>query len=143
GPELYNKYTAEVILGADHPALREKRFCSVLAPGGSGALRLAAEFVNNNFPGTRTWVSDPTWANHIPLLSSAGLNLVQYPYYDYASHRIDFDRMMESLKGATEGDLVLLHGCCHNPCGADLDLAQWAAVAEAAQKQGFMPFIDL
>lgn len=143
GPELYNQYTAEVILGADHAALRDKRFTSILAAGGSGSLRVAAEFVNANFPGTRTWVCDPTWANHIPLLSSAGLKLDTYPYYDYASHSIKFDQMMETLKQAKQGDLVLLHGCCHNPCGADLTPAMWEAVAEAALQQGFTPFIDL
>ena len=143
GPELYNKYTADLLLGSGHPALADKRSTTVLAPGGSGALRLAAEFVNRNFPGTRTWICDPTWANHIPLLSSAGLNLVQYPYYDYQSHEIQFDRMMETLKEAREGDLVLLHGCCHNPCGADLSREQWRAVVAAAQEQGFTPFIDL
>lgn len=143
GPELYNKYTAELLLGSDHPVLADKRSCTVLAPGGSGALRVAAEFINNNYPGTKTWVSDPTWANHIPLLSSAGLKLVQYPYYDYDAHTIKFDQMMESLKGATKGDLVLFHGCCHNPCGADLNQEQWQAVAEASLKQGFTPFIDL
>lgn len=143
GPESYNKHTAELLLGADHPAIAEKRACTILAAGGSGALRLAAEFVNNNYPGTRTWVSDPTWANHVPLLSSAGLKLMHYPYYDYASHEIDFERMMETLEQAGPGDLVLLHGCCHNPCGADLAPDQWRAVAEAAKRRGFTPFIDM
>ncbi|MDT8397711.1 MAG: amino acid aminotransferase [Pseudomonadales bacterium] len=143
GPALYNQYTADLLFGEDHPVLKDRRSCTILAPGGSGALRLAAEFVNNNYPGTRTWVSNPTWANHIPLLSSAGLKLEQYPYYDYASHRISFDSMMQTLKQAGRGDLVLLHGCCHNPCGADLNREQWQMVAELALKNGFTPFIDL
>ncbi len=143
GPELFIKHTAELLLGADHPALGEGRTCTVLAAGGSGSLRVAAEFINRNAPGTRIFVSDPTWNNHIPLLGSAGLKLETYPYYDHASHSISFDAMMSKLAGAKKGDLVLIHGCCHNPCGADLNQAQWQAVAEAALKQGFTPFIDL
>lgn len=143
GPELFIKYTGELLLGADSAILKDKRAAVVLAPGGSGALRVAAEFVNRNAAGTRILVSDPTWNNHIPLLGSAGLNVETYPYYDYASHQIKFDQMMDTLKSAKKGDLVLIHGCCHNPCGADLNRAQWEAVTEAALKQGFTPYIDL
>lgn len=143
GPELYIKHTAELLLGRGHPVLKDKRSCTILAPGGSGCLRLAAEFVNNNFPGTRIWLSDPSWANHIPLLSSAGLKLEQYPYYNHESHTINFELMMETLKQASSGDLVLIHGCCHNPSGADLNRQQWQAVVELAQQQGFTPFLDL
>lgn len=143
GPEGFNRYTAAMILGDNSAALSDQRACSILAPGGSGALRLAAEFVNRNFPATRTFVSTPTWANHVPLLSSAGLKLVEYPYYNYETHAIEFERMMDALKGAGAGDLVLVHGCCHNPCGGDLNWEQWQAFAEAAEKQGFTPFVDL
>ena len=143
GPEGFNSYMASMILGENSSALKEQRACSVLAPGGSGALRVAAEFVSSNFSDTRTWVSTPTWANHVPLLSSAGLKLVEYPYYNYDKHEIDIDRMMDTLKQASVGDLVLVHGCCHNPCGGDLSKEQWQAFAEAAEKQGFTPFVDL
>ncbi len=143
GPEGFNSHMATMILGENNSALKEQRACSVLAPGGSGALRVAAEFVSANFPDTRTWVSTPTWANHVPLLSSAGLKLVEYPYYNYDKHEIDIDRMMDTLKQASVGDLVLVHGCCHNPCGGDLSKDQWQAFAEAAEKQGFTPFVDL
>jgi len=143
GPDLFIKHTAELLLGAGHAALKDKRAPVVLAPGGSGALRVAGEFVTRTLPGARILVSDPTWNNHIPLLGSAGLKVETYPYYDYASHSIKFDEMMSKLAGAKKGDLVLLHGCCHNPCGADLSQDQWQAVTEAALKQGFTPFIDL
>ena len=143
GPEGFNRQIVSMILGGDSAAVKEQRASSILAPGGSGALRITAEFVNANFPGTRTWISAPTWANHIPLLGSAGLNLVEYPYYNYDKHEIDIDQMMDTLKGATAGDLVLIHGCCHNPCGGDLNKEQWQAFAEAAEKQGFIPFVDL
>jgi aspartate aminotransferase len=143
GPEGFLSETALMILGEDSAALSDKRASSVLAPGGSGALRVIAEFVSKNFPNTKTWVSTPTWANHVPLLSSTGLVLQEYPYYNYETHEIQFDQMMDTLKQAGKGDLVLLHGCCHNPCGGDLSQEQWQAVAEAAEKQGFTPFIDL
>ena len=143
GPEGFLSETALMILGKDSASLSDKRACSVLAPGGSGALRVIAEFVSKNFPNTKTWVSSPTWANHVPLLSSAGLVLQEYPYYNYETHEIQFEQMMDTLKQAGKGDLVLLHGCCHNPCGGDLSQEQWQAVAEAAEKQGFTPFIDL
>ncbi len=143
GPEGFNHQIVAMILGEDNAAIKEQRAISILTPGGSGALRVTAEFVNANFPGTRTWISAPTWGNHLPLLGSAGLNLVEYPYYNYDKHEIDFDQMMNTLKQATIGDLVLVHGCCHNPCGGDLSKEQWMAFAEAAEKQGFTPFIDL
>ncbi|MES2627245.1 MAG: aminotransferase class I/II-fold pyridoxal phosphate-dependent enzyme, partial [Pseudomonadota bacterium] len=143
GPELFIKHTADLVLGADHAALKDKRVATVLAPGGSGSLRVAAEFVAKNFPGTKIFVSDPTWNNHVPLLGSAGLKLELYPYYDYTTHSIKFDQMMDKLKTAGKGDLVLLHGCCHNPCGADLNNDMWKAVGEAALAQGFTPFVDL
>jgi aspartate aminotransferase len=115
----------------------------VLAPGGSGSLRLAAEFINGSAPGSKIFVSNPSWPNHVPLLSSSGLTLEEYPYYDHATHSLDFDAMMEALKGAGKGDLVLLHGCCHNPCGADLNNDQWQAVTDLALANGFTPFIDM
>jgi aspartate aminotransferase len=106
-------------------------------------LRLAAEFINSSKPGARIFVSDPTWANHIPLLGDAGLSIEKYPYYDYGTHSIRFDEMMSTLHQAKEGDLVLLHGCCHNPCGADLSKEQWRQVRDLALKNGFTPFIDI
>lgn len=143
GPDLFIRHVGELVMGAGHKALADKRVATVLAPGGSGSLRVAAEFVSRNFPGTKIFVSDPTWNNHVPLLGSAGLKLELYPYYDYGTHKIKFDEMMSKLKEAKKGDLVLLHGCCHNPCGADLNREMWNAMVEAAQKQGFTPFIDL
>ena len=143
GPKGFTRQIATMILGENSAAIKEQRACSILTPGGSGALRITAEFVNANFPGARTWISAPTWANHVPLLGSAGLNLVEYPYYNYDKHEVDIDQMMDTLKQATVGDLVLVHGCCHNPCGGDLSKEQWQAFAEASERQGFTPFIDL
>jgi aspartate aminotransferase len=143
GPEAFLKHTLDLVLGNAHPVLREGRHSCVLAPGGSGSLRLAAEFINSTAPGSKIYVSDPSWPNHVPLLTSSGLKLELYPYYDFANHSLDFDAMMDTLKGAKKGDLVLLHGCCHNPCGADLNREQWQAVTDLALTNGFVPFIDM
>lgn len=143
GQDSFNHLIAGLIFGDN---LRDKlgeRRVTFQTPGGCGGLRLGAEFLQKVKPGAKIMVSDPTWANHIPLLGEAGLQISKYPYYDYKSHSIRFDAMMESLNTAGPGDLVLLHGCCHNPCGADLDQHQWQAIAALAQKNGFTPFIDL
>ena len=143
GASLYNEYVAQLILGTELAAATRDLRCTFQTPGGCGGLRLAAEFINKSNPGARIFVSDPTWANHIPLLGDAGPQISTYPYYDYATHSIKFDAMMATLEQAKTGDLVLLHGCCHNPCGADLNQDQWRAVRDLALKNGFTPFIDL
>jgi len=132
-----------LVYGEDNTLLAEDRVGSVQAPGGCGALRLGAELVQRARLGATLWVSAPTWANHVPLLGDAGLSIREYPYYDHARHGIAFERMHETLAGASADDVVLLHGCCHNPCGADLGEAQWAAVAALAQQRGFLPFVDI
>jgi aspartate aminotransferase len=143
GDEAFIQGMQGLVLGQDSPALREKRVGSVQAPGGCGALRLGAEIIRAAAPDARVWLSDPTWANHIPLLSSAGLQFEKYRYYQGADHTVDFEGMLEDLQRARRGDVVLLHGCCHNPCGADLSLAQWGAVADLAGQLGFTPFVDI
>jgi aspartate aminotransferase len=143
GQDSFNHLIAGLIFG---DALRDQlggRRVTFQTPGGCGGLRLGAEFLEKVKPGAKILVSDPTWANHIPLLGEAGLQISKYPYYDYQNHAIRFDAMMDSLATAGQGDLVLLHGCCHNPCGADLDEQQWQAIAALAHKNGFTPFVDL
>jgi aspartate aminotransferase len=132
-----------LVFGADSPALADGRVTSIQAPGGCGALRIGAEIAYAAAPDARVWVSDPTWPVHIPLIGSVGLEFSQYRYYDASSHGVDFDGMVADLKQAKRGDLVLLHGCCHNPCGADLSLEQWGVIADMAEAQGFTPFIDI
>lgn len=132
----------ELLLGAGNPAVVEGRVAAVQAPGGCGALRILAELLKRCNDNAKVWVSDPTWANHIPLIGNAGLELATYPYFDKATASIKFDEMLEQLKQVPKGDIVLLHACCHNPTGADLTQEQWQAVAEVAQKQGWLPFID-
>ncbi|WP_160153480.1 amino acid aminotransferase [Microbulbifer sp. ALW1] len=143
GTPGFNTAMQELVLGAGHTALLANRVRSAQTPGGCGALRVLAEFTNRAKEGATIWVSDPTWANHVPLLGNAGLQIKSYPYYDRATSSLKFDAMVETLKQVGEGDLVLFHACCHNPCGADLSREQWKVLAEMAQKQGFTPFIDM
>ncbi|MFI2809704.1 MULTISPECIES: amino acid aminotransferase [Microbulbifer] len=143
GTPGFNAAMQELVLGANHPALVANRVRSAQTPGGCGALRVLAELVDRAKPGATVWVSDPTWANHVPLLGNAGLQIKSYPYYDRSSGSLQFDAMVETLKDVGEGDVVLLHACCHNPCGADLSREQWQVLVEMAQKQGFTPFIDM
>ena len=115
----------------------------VQTPGGCGALRLGAELIRAANPAARIFVGQPTWPNHPPLIGAAGVEIVDYPYYDKASRTIRFDEMMSALRGARAGDLVLLHGCCHNPTGADLGPDQWRAIADLVSEGGLIPFVDI
>lgn len=143
GVQGYIDGMLELILGKGHPALLEDRVAAVQAPGGCGALRILSELLKRCNPDTTVWVSDPTWANHIPLIGNAGLNIETYPYFDKDTAGIKFSQMAECLAKVKKGDVVLLHGCCHNPTGADLTKEQWHAVLDIAKDRGFLPFIDI
>ncbi|MDX8512813.1 amino acid aminotransferase [Mesorhizobium captivum] len=119
------------------------RIRAAQAPGGSGALRLVAELLQRSRPGATVWLSDPTWPNHLPVMRAAGLQVREYPYFDAASGAVRFSDMLAALKTANSGDVVLLHGCCHNPTGANLDIAQWAKVADVLVERGLLPFVDI
>ena len=123
---------------ADHSRIRAAQ-----APGGSGALRLVAELLQRTRAGATVWLSDPTWPNHPPVMRAAGLKVRDYPYFDAASGTVRFDDMLAALKTAESGDVVMLHGCCHNPTGANLDAAQWAKVADVVLERGLLPFVDI
>ncbi len=143
GDGAFNSGVQQLLLGEGSATRYGERLKSIQTPGGCGALRIGAELIQRSQPDVRVWVSDPTWANHMPLLGGAGLSIETYPYYDFDGHRLDFDAMMASLQKAAAGDVVLLHGCCHNPCGADLDLQQWRALTDLALERGFTPFVDV
>ncbi|MCT2530704.1 aspartate/tyrosine/aromatic aminotransferase [SAR92 clade bacterium H921] len=142
GDPDYNQRMLQLLFGAEHSILSSGRVKTIQAPGGSGALRVGAEVIQRATPSAKLWVGVPTWPNHIPLLGSAGFEIKEYPYYDLASHRINCDSMMETLRQVPAGDMVLLHGCCHNPTGADLTNEQWDQIADLALERGFIPFID-
>jgi len=143
GRAEFNDAVTEFVLGAAHPAVRDRRAVTVQAPGGCGALRVGAELVRAAAPGVAVHVSDPTWGNHVPLLGSSGLRLVRYPYYDAAAHRLRLDAMLEHLSAAPAGDVVLIHACCHNPSGADLPADAWRSVVEILQRRRLVPYLDL
>jgi aromatic-amino-acid transaminase len=125
------------------PAAGDDRIVGLQTPGGCGALRLGAELVKRANSDARIFVGQPTWPNHVPLIGSVGLTLVEHPFYDRGDCCVLFDAMMSALEGSRPGDLVLLHGCCHNPTGADLTPEQWRAVAELVSRRGLIPFVDL
>jgi aromatic-amino-acid transaminase len=130
-----------IVFGAE--AVGDDRIVGVQTPGGCGALRLGAELIVRADPAARIYVGTPTWPNHEPLIGEAGVEMIDYPYYSRESRTIGFDRMMDALGEARAGDLILLHGCCHNPTGADLDLDQWRAVADLIAERGLIPYVDL
>ncbi len=143
GDLAYNARISELILGQGHQVLEQNRIRVVQAPGGTGALRVAAEFIKRCKADATIWVSTPTWANHLDLFSAAGLSVREYPYYDYQNHGLMFEDMLSGLQTAVEGDVVLFHACCHNPSGMDLNPGQWRAIAELAKENGFTPLIDI
>ncbi len=139
----FNRGMESLLFGDEHTVLRDGRVATVQAPGGSGGISVAGHLLRRAAPGARVHLSDPSWPNHVPLLKLSGLELATYPYYDAAGHAVDFDAMCAKLEQADAGDVVLLHGCCHNPCGADLSAAQWSELADLFDRRGLIPFIDL
>lgn len=144
GNPAFNSLFSKMLFGADSEAVTSGRLAMAQAAGGSGALRLGAELIKLANPSASIWMSSPTWANHQPLIGSTGLPIKPYPYYNKQTQRIDFDDMCTELRANAEaGDAVLLHGCCHNPTGADLSHAQWQIIADLMLEKDLLPFVDL
>ncbi|MEO6041687.1 MAG: amino acid aminotransferase [Croceibacterium sp.] len=116
---------------------------TVQTVGGSGALSVAGKLIALSHPDATIWVPDPSWANHHPIMQGAGVKTTSYPYYDLTKHAIDFGAMLAALDTAAPRDVVILHGCCHNPSGADLTIEQWGAVARALKRTGAVPLVDI
>ena len=140
GDTAFNTMMAKLAFG---PAADLTRIRAAQAPGGSGALRLVAELLKRTRSDATIWLSDPTWPNHMPVVRAAGLQIREYPYFDTASGAVRFADMLAALRTAKHGDIVLLHGCCHNPTGANLDIAQWAEIADILVERGLLPFVDI
>jgi len=121
----------------------DERIVGLQTPGGCGALRLGFELLARANPGARVLVGTPTWPNHPPIIRSVGLELVEYPYYECGQGAIRFEDMIAALRDAEAGDIALLHGCCHNPTGADLDEDQWRAVRDVVVERGLVPLVDI
>lgn len=124
-------------------AVTDERLVTIQTPGGSGSLRVGAGILLRARPDTTVWVSEPTWSNHVPLLGDAGLQLKPYPYYDTTRHVIQTEAMLETLRAAPKGDVVLFHACCHNPSGLDPSQEDWRAIADVVVERELLPFIDV
>ncbi|MDH3554142.1 MAG: aminotransferase class I/II-fold pyridoxal phosphate-dependent enzyme, partial [Gammaproteobacteria bacterium] len=123
-------------------AASDERLVTIQTPGGSGSLRVAAGILLRARQDTTVWVSEPTWANHVPLLGGAGLKLKPYPYYDTTKHVIQTDAMLDALRAAPKGDVVLFHACCHNPSGLDPSVDDWRTITDILVERELIPFID-
>jgi len=144
GNAAFRTEMLDLIFGAEYGPLKNNLIASAQATGGSGALRLGAELIMSAGGSARVWVPTPTWANHTPLIGSAGLTIKQYPYYNKATLSVDFDDMLACLKDeAKPGDVIIIHGCCHNPTGADLSKEEWDHLAPFLRDHGLIPFVDL
>ncbi|RBP78810.1 aspartate aminotransferase [Shewanella putrefaciens] len=143
GSPQFNTLMTELAFGAGHSAIIANRIRTVSTPGGTGALRVAGDFIKRCNPNAVLWVSDPTWANHIGLFEAAGITVKTYPYYDYDSKSLKFDEMLAALSQVSPDDVVLFHACCHNPSGMDLTTEQWDKVVALTKDQGFTPLIDM
>jgi aspartate/tyrosine/aromatic aminotransferase len=140
GDKRYTELLRPIVLGR-HAG--DERIAGLHTPGGCGALSLGFKLIATAHPGAKVLVGTPTWPNHIPVVQAAGLNIAEYPYYDRIEKRTRFGEMLAALEGANPGDVALLHGCCHNPTGADLNDAQWADVVEVVARRGLIPFVDI
>ena len=143
GSPQFNTLITELAFGSDHSAIIANRIRTVSTPGGTGALRVAGDFIKRCNPNAVLWVSDPTWANHTGLFEAAGITVKTYPYYDYDTKSLKFDEMLSALAQIGPNDVVLFHACCHNPSGMDLTTEQWDKVVALTKEQGFTPLIDM
>ena len=142
GDPAYGACVQKMLFGADSPIVTGKRAATSHCPGGTGALRVAGDYLSSNHPDATLWLSDETWPNHPAIFGAAGLPMKRYPYFDATANALDFDAMLDGLSNASAGDVVLLHGCCHNPTGVDLNNEQWAMVAELCADKGLLPLLD-
>jgi aspartate aminotransferase len=141
GQARFGTLISELVLGKDSPLLTNKRVGATQTPGGTGALRLCADFIANCLPGRGIWLSDPTWPIHESIFGAAGLKVSHYPYVG-SDNRLNVEAMLATLNQVPEGDVVLLHACCHNPTGFDLSHDAWRQVLEIVQKRNLLPLID-
>ncbi|MCK0515292.1 aspartate/tyrosine/aromatic aminotransferase [Anaerobiospirillum sp. NML120448] len=138
----YGRLTRELLFGKDSALVSDGRAVTCHCPGGTGALRIAADFIYQQHIASRVWISDPTWGNHFQIVEAAGLKTERYPYYDRAAHALAFDRMLDTLEQASEGDVVIIHACCHNPTGIDPTPEQWDQIADFLARKKLLPLID-
>ena len=143
GPAQYNQLVQEFVFGATSPVVGEGRVVTIQTLGGTGALKVGADFLRRHLPASVVYLSDPSWENHRALFETAGFKVDTYPYYDAATHGVNFDGMKGRLASLEPGSVVVLHACCHNPTGADLTQSQWQEVVDIVQARGLLPFLDM
>ena len=143
GLNSYRGCIAPLLFGAGEPALREGRIATIQTLGGSGALKVGADFLKRYFPSSQVWVSDPTWENHVAIFNGAGFEVKTYPWFDEATGGVRVEALLETLNTLPAQSIVLLHPCCHNPTGADLTDAQWDAVTAVLKARELIPFLDI
>lgn len=142
GVPAYNKQVQSLLFGPDANIIADKRAVTIQGLGGTGALKVGADFLRRFFPESNLYISDPSWENHRALFESAGFQVENYPYYDAASHGINFDGMIAALQNLPAQSIVVLHACCHNPTGVDLTNAQWDTLVTLFQNSSLIPFLD-
>ena len=143
GLKPYNQATQALVLGEDSPARRDGRAVTIQTLGGSGALKVGADFLKKYFPESDVWVSQPTWENHIAIFNGAGIASHFYPYFDEKTNGVNLPAMLDTLRTLPAKSIVLLHPCCHNPTGADLTPAEWDQVIKVLKQQDLIPFLDI
>jgi len=143
GLAAYDAAVQELVFSKNSAPVTEKRIVTVQALGGTGGLKVGADFLHQVSPGANVWISEPSWENHRALFEAAGFAVRAYPYYDAATHGLDFAGMKAALQAMPAGSVVVLHSCCHNPTGVDLTQAQWREVLEVVKARGLVPFLDL
>ncbi|MEX1215996.1 aromatic amino acid transaminase [Saccharospirillum sp.] len=140
GNETFNTALIDLLLGG---TAAHTRAAGIQTPGASGALRMLAELIKTARPDATVWISNPSYVNHRPVMAAAGLNVAEYPYFDVATKQVDEAAMLDQIATFGEQDVLLLHGCCHNPTGADISMDAWQRIAELAEQRGFLPFVDI
>lgn len=143
GLHSYRHTIVPLLFGADHPVLAQHRVATIQTLGGSGALKVGADFLKRYFPNSGVWVSDPTWDNHVAIFEGAGFSVKTYPWFDDTTKGVRVNALIETLNTLPAQSIVLLHPCCHNPTGSDLTNDQWDAVVEVLKARELIPFLDI
>jgi aromatic-amino-acid transaminase len=143
GLAAYDRAVQKLVFGAESPAVRDGRIVTVQALGGTGGLKIGADFLRRLLPGAEVWISDPSWENHRALFEAAGFKVNTYTYYHPQTHGLDFDGMKAALAALPAGSVVVLHACCHNPTGVDLSTEQWKSIVDLVKSRDLVPFLDI
>ncbi len=143
GLGAYDRAVQGLVFGSDSQATKDGRIATIQALGGTGGLKVGADFLKRLYPNSQVWISDPSWENHRALFEAAGFKVNNYPYYDAQTHGVRFDAMVQTLQGLPRGTIVVLHACCHNPTGVDLAADQWSKIVEIVRSTGLVAFLDM